>query len=207
MITSSANTLFQKYGRHVLSWEGGLSKDPDDTAAVCAPFPGAYHTNKGVTYCTFTKLAGSLGIPVTYQAFTRLTGEQVSRFIFHYFNSIGGPKLPDSVALSVTEATWGSGPDRAVRHLQQALRNLGSQVVVNGKLDSFTIALASQQNELTLFLEYWKERRKFIDSLTAQAKYRKYKNGWNNRIEAFLSQFTPTGGLAGMLAALLFFFM
>ena len=65
---------FQQFVKHILSFEGGLSKDPRDTAVRYAPFPGAYHTNKGVTYAAFTALGPKLGItPISYERFLKLT--------------------------------------------------------------------------------------------------------------------------------------
>ena len=52
----NSSAQFQQFVKHILSFEGGLSKDPRDTAVRYAPFPGAYHTNKGVTYAAFTAL-------------------------------------------------------------------------------------------------------------------------------------------------------
>ena len=62
----NGSAQFQQFVKHILSFEGGLSKDPRDTAVRYAPFQGAYHTNKGVTYAAFTALGPKIGIsPVT----------------------------------------------------------------------------------------------------------------------------------------------
>jgi len=190
MVTTN-DPLFKKYVAHVLRWEGKTSKDPNDTAASCAPFAGAYHTNKGVTFCTFKKIALQLGItPVSYQRFVQLTDEDVSKFILYFCEEAGVSAIETRIALAVTEAAWGSGPDRAVRHLQTALNNLGQKVSVDGEMGTETFIAITKTDPEALYDEYWKERRMFLDRLTSQAKYARYKTGWNNRVNAFLKLFS-----------------
>ena len=118
----NSSAQFQQFVKHILSFEGGLSKDPRDTAVRYAPFPGAYHTNKGVTYAAFTSLGPKIGVtPITYDHFVKLTDAEVGKFIYEYYKSINGDKLPGSVGLSVTEAAWGSGPVPAIKQLQNAV--------------------------------------------------------------------------------------
>ena len=116
---------FQQFVKHILSFEGGLSKDPRDTAVKYAPFPGAYHTNKGVTYGAFVALAPKLGItPVNYERFLKLSDQDVAKFIYQFYTSINGQKLPGAVGLSVAEAAWGSGPVVAIRQLRQTVNSV-----------------------------------------------------------------------------------
>ena len=85
---------FQQFVKHILSFEGGLSKDPRDTAVRYAPFPGAYHTNKGVTYAAFTSLGPKIGIsPVNYEKFVKLTDQEVGKFIYEYYKSMISTQL------------------------------------------------------------------------------------------------------------------
>jgi len=192
---------FQQFVKHILSFEGGLSKDPRDTAVKYAPFPGAYHTNKGVTYAAFTALAPRLGItPVNYERFLKLSDQDVGKFIYEFYKSVNGDKLPGSVGLSVAEAAWGSGPVPAIKQLQQALINLkklpaGSS---DGKFGPQTLAAVKATNEKDLYTAFWKVRRAFIDSLTAQKSYAVYAKGWNRRIDSFLNTIKPVA-LTGLL--------
>lgn len=180
----------QKYVKHVLRWEGKLSNDPDDTASSCAPFKGAFHTNKGVTYCTFKKSASDLDIlPVTYERFMKLTDEDIAKFIMIFCVAADASSLPSKLALSVTEAAWGSGPSRAIKHLQDALSNLGYAIRSDGNMGPKTKAAALQANPDALYKEYWKERQEYINMLTKNPKYDQYERGWNNRIQSFLKLF------------------
>jgi lysozyme family protein len=192
---------FQKFAKHILSFEGGLSKDPRDTAVRYAPFPGAYHTNKGVTYAAFTSLGPKIGIsPVNYDKFVKLTDGEVAKFIYEFYKSVNGPQLPGSVGLSVAEAAWGSGPVPAIKQLQQALINLKKLPAgaADGKFGPMTLAAVQATNEQKLYDEFWKVRRAFINSLTAQKSYAIYEKGWNRRIDSFLNTIKPVA-ITGLL--------
>jgi lysozyme family protein len=185
--------LFSRYIHHVLKWEGKTSKDPRDTAASCAPFKGAFHTNKGVTYCTFRKLAAGLGIvPVTYQRFLQLSTEDVTSFVYAFCKAAEASELDTRLGLSITEAAWLSGPYRAKVHLQEALNSLGQKVRTDGDIGPKTLAAIAKVAPDTLYKEYWTARRRFLDRLTSYAKYAPFKNGWNARIADFLRLFPIT---------------
>jgi len=199
--------LFKKYVQHVLKWEGRTSSDQDDTAAACAPYNGAVHTNKGVTYCTFRTYAASLGIqPVTHARFLSLTNEDVSKFIALFVRNARASEMPTPIALSVTEAAWLSGPKRAVMHLQEALNKLGARLTVDGVAGPQTIAATLKANLQDLYEQYWIERQAYLDYLIAlppPAIYWKYKKGWYNRINDFLRNFSP--GSSGLWLLLILF--
>lgn len=182
---------FLELVKHILSFEGGLSKDERDTAVKCAPFKGAYHTNKGITYCTFKDLAGKLNITNTYDRFTTLTDTDVAKFIYYFYKDVNGDRMPASIGLSITEAAWGSGKSRAIKNLQQALVNLGKldSDEVDGVFGAITENAIRSVPEQILYNEFWKERQRFIDSLTAQPKYAMFKRGWQRRIDTFLGKF------------------
>jgi lysozyme family protein len=192
---------FQQFVKHILSFEGGLSKDPRDTAVRYAPFAGAYHTNKGVTYAAFTALGPKLGItPISYERFLKLTDQDVAKFIYQFYKSVNGDKLPGSVGLSVAEAAWGSGPVPAIKQLQQALINLKKLPAgsADGKFGPKTLAAVKATKEKDLYDAFWKVRRAFIDSLTAQKSYAVYAKGWNRRIDSFLNTIKPVA-MTGLL--------
>ena len=197
----NSSAQFQQFVKHILSFEGGLSKDPRDTAVRYAPFQGAYHTNKGVTYAAFTSLGPKIGVtPITYDHFVKLTDAEVGKFIYEYYKSINGDKLPGSIGLSVTEAAWGSGPVPAIKQLQNALINLKKLAPgsADGKFGPKTLAAVQATSETALYNEFWKVRRAFINSLTAQKSYAQYEKGWNRRIDSFLNTIKPVA-ITGLL--------
>jgi lysozyme family protein len=176
------------YVEHVLYYEGGLSKDPRDTASKCVG-AGQYHTNKGVTFCTFKELAPSLGItPVTYEKFINLSNYEVGKFIYKFYERVQGPKFPQNIALLLTEIAWGSGPARAFTHLSNALKTFG----IKESSLSDMINQSRKIDETKLFNAITNERKKYLDFLTTSPKYAQYKKGWNNRLNSFLSKFIPS---------------
>jgi lysozyme family protein len=200
----ASSSKWNKYTQHILNWEGGLSKDPRDSAASCVS-AGQYHTNKGVTYCTFKANAAKLNIqPVTYDKFINLTDEEIGRFIYSYYKSVSGGQLPDSIALAMTEAAWGSGVNRAYTHLKDALRNLGWEVKSNAQ----AIAFANKANQKDLYDAYNKQRANYlINTLGSNAKYKPFVKGWTNRLKDFYTNFTPVAIGLPIIAAILFFLL
>lgn len=185
---------------HILYWETGyknpsvsqgLSNDPRDTGAAVCVQPGQYHTNKGVTFCTFKSIGPKVGIsPITYDRFLKLTSEDVGKFIYEFYKNIQGNAFSQSIGLSLAEAAWGSGPNRAAKHLQKALNNMGKNLVVDGSIGPKTIAAANSVNQKTLYDLFWADRKAFLKSLS---NYSTYGTGWMNRVNSFLASFKPVG--------------
>ncbi len=201
MLTAESSG-FKKYVVFLLGVEGKTSKNPDDSAVSCAPFAGAYHTNKGVTYCTFKDKAASLNVlPVTYDRFLALTDYDVSKFVYLYYTYVRGQDLPDPIALSLTEVAYGSGPSVAVKTLQRALNDLkvSPAVAVDGAIGALTIAAVKKVPVKPLYDAFWNERRSWILQLVQDPRYAMFKNNWISRINAFVKQFAPTGTAAIVL--------
>lgn len=201
---ASTSSKWSDYTKHILNWEGQLSKDPRDSAARCVSV-GQYHTNKGVTYCTFKENAAKLGItPVTYDRFLKLTDEEIGRFIYSYYKAVSGGQLPDSIALAMTEAAWGSGTNRAYTHLKDALRDLGYMP----KSNSQAIDQANVANIKQLFDAYNKQRSNYlINTLGAYPAYKPFVKGWTNRLKDFYNNFRPVSFMFPLLLGGIFFLL
>jgi len=111
---------------HILQWEGGLSRNPADTAsknpAPCS-YNGktGYHTNKGVTYTTFTSLAKSLGYEPSCENFFAMPNDIFLKiFKTGYWN---GFKLDDyksqKIANVIVSWAWASGAYGAYKQLKK----------------------------------------------------------------------------------------
>jgi len=187
MIAATDNK-WDSFVKHILKWEGKQSKDPRDTAAKCVS-AGQIHTNRGVTFCTFKTMAAGLGItPVTYDRFLKLTDQEAARFIYRFYTDVKGSQLPDSVALAMTEAAWGSGSTRAFKHLRDALTDLGRPVTNNLQ----AISAASAVDTTRLFKAYQDRRKQYLQTtLGSQPKYAVFVRGWINRLNDFTQKFNP----------------
>jgi hypothetical protein len=174
-----------KFTQHILKYEGGLSKRASDESASKCVQAGQFHTNKGVTFCTFKERADKLGIsPVTYERFLNLTDEDVAKFIYAYYNGVNGSSYPDSIALAMTEASWGGGPVFA--QLYKALSNLGQPV--STKKDS--IIAVDKLPERMVFDEFIKIRKQYLQTLMLSPKY-SMNVGWIPRLQSFYDNFNP----------------
>lgn len=201
---NQSSSVWKTFVDHIMTWETGyanptaaqgMTSDPHDPAAKCVN-PGQIHTNKGVTYCTFKAYAGALGItPVSYDRFLRLTKEDVSKFIYRYYQDIKGDKFSDKIGLSLAEAAWGSGPGNAAKHLQKALVKMGKKVTVDGAIGPATIAAANSVDQGRLYSLFWEIRTAFLRSL---AGYSRYGKGWMNRVNSFLDKFPVTTMVIGV---------
>lgn len=175
------------FTNHILQWEGKTSKDPKDTASKCVD-AGKIHTNKGVTYCTFKDNALRLNItPVTYERFLNLSNEDVAKFIYSYYKNVNGQSFADSIALALTESAWGSGTERAYKHLFDALKELGQ----DAKTKAEAVINASKVPEKVLFDLYLTKRRQYLEFLGKSPKYSKFIKGWLNRFKSFYTNFNP----------------
>lgn len=196
-MVSSNSPLFRDYLAYLLKEEGGKSSNTRDSAAQCAPYSGAVHTNKGVTFCTFKAYAANLGVlPVTYDRFLKLTDADAARFLYLYYEGAGGPQLPDWLGISMTEVGWASGPEVAVKTLQRALNSLGNTLQVDGKLGPLTRQAVYGTDRVKLFEAFWKERDRWLRSLE---DWKIFGDNWSARMARFIKRFPPAGGAALLL--------
>ena len=183
-------SIWQNYLSHILSFEGKTSKDPRDSASKCAPFAGAYHTNKGITFCTFKNFAAQCNIkPVTYDRFLKLSDSDVSQFLYYiYYKDLQGRFIKDPIAFSLIEIAYGSGQATAARTLQKALNSIGIKARLTGRIDLETINLMRRAGIKSLFNAIWNIRVDYLKSLSV---WETYKNGWTSRINSFINKFQP----------------
>jgi lysozyme family protein len=81
--------------KYIKRWEGGLSKDPKDKAsAFPVPDGSGHHTNKGVTWATFTGLASEVGYKATPQLFYNMPDNiWLAIYKIGYWNPVQGDKI------------------------------------------------------------------------------------------------------------------
>ena len=173
---------------HILKWEGAGGSDPRDPASKC--YPNGVHTVKGVTYCTFTKYASSLGItPVTHDRFLKMSNAEAVKFMEVFFKNAQANKFRKAIGYSMLEVSWQSSPTVAIKTLQVALNNIGKKVGIDGVLGPETIKAANLSNQRKLFDAFWKERMRWLGTLSTWPVYGK---GWTNRKNDFVAKFRPS---------------
>lgn len=190
--------LWVKFKNYVSKSEAGLSKSPSDTYALqCAPFAGAYHTNRGITFCTWKDQAKAVGAQPTYEGFLAMTDDQWNKILYRFYlvGTKNGSIKDNGIALSITEAFWGSG-GYAFRNLAQALNNLGYKVTSASYLTIPMIQGANSLDAKKLFDEFWKVRLNFLSHLSNSPANIK---GWTARIVEFEKIFRSYAGTIGIL--------
>ncbi len=175
----------------IVAREGGFVNDPDD--------PGGA-TNFGVTIHTMRRLGLDLNGDgqVDIADVRSLTQRQaVDIFIKHYFERPLIGKLPKPVQASVFDMYVNAGGN-AVKILQQLLREMGFEVIVDGALGPQSIGAvhAAMKKSPQLFVDaYGIARRNYYfrlaDSRPASRKYARTraggKGGWIVRAEEFIA--------------------
>jgi lysozyme family protein len=187
----------------IKKWEGGLSNDPNDPASAY-PMPCYYagqtgwHTNKGITWQTFSSYAGSLNYAATCENFVLMPDyiwlkifkkKFWDAFLLDTYNS-------QSIADIVVSWAWGSGMGGAYRQLAKFLNGNYATSLAENKSDynqANVIKIRDVFNALTrrgkrenlVQQELIEHYRNFYISLNKPY----YINGWLNRLDE-LDSFT-----------------
>jgi len=171
-------------------WEGGLSKDKNDSASSnpCpTPFNGVkgYHTNKGVTYTAWTSVFGSSQDARFYEMNNEDWGLIFKR---GYWDKVKGDKIQyQSIANVLVSWAWGSGSKTAIKQMQKVLG-----VSVDGVIGNQTLNAINTSNESELFDKCVKARAQFFEAIARKnPKNLKFLKGWLNRLKDFEKTFKP----------------
>lgn len=169
----------------ILFFEGGLSKDKNDTASK-NPVPDGTgnHTNKGVTWATFVNLGKQLGYNPTIKLFYEMPKniwlEIYKRGFWDYIKA--GSLNSQAIANLYVQMAWGSGRDTAINQMFDWLNRYKKNFVTSKTKDNIIKALNSisqSSEEMKLFLFLWEQRMLFLQSLK---NWSIYKNGWTKRM-------------------------
>lgn len=168
----------------IQKWEGGLSKNPADTAARNpAPWTynnqNGYHTNKGVTYTTFLSLSPKLGYETSAENFFTMPAP-IWDGIFK--NGYWDPWELDRmrsqiIADLIADFAYMSGTSGSFNSIKKYLAGKGIQVSTRGQaVDALnTLSLGKEQQ---IFTELVAHREAYFKSLNQPT----FLNGWLNRL-------------------------
>lgn len=175
----------------IQAWEGGLSRDPGDSASSFpAPWPWkdpkdgivktGWHTNTGVTYKSFVGLAPKLGYELKPDTFFVMPDKvwggiyKVGYWDKWYLDKMNSQAIADLIA----DFAWGSGVNGSFQSVRKYLAVKGHPV--NSTLEAVqAINKLSLLHEEKTFLELVDHREKFFRSL---ADFSLYGQGWLNRL-------------------------
>lgn len=106
----------------ILALEGGLSNNPNDNAAK-HPAPNGYHTNKGITWQTFTANAKALGYSADLNTFMQMPDEIVFKIAkTQYWDALKLDAVnSNKKAYLAFDWAFNSGTVTAILHIQRLL--------------------------------------------------------------------------------------
>lgn len=175
----------------IKKWEGGKSKNPKDAAAKFPRPEGLiYHTNKGITWETFSTNAAKLGYAATPELFL-LMPDDVWLKIYKklFWDSVKGDDiLSQAIAEFLTDWAWGSGPGTAGKQLQEYLNRQQPEapLKVDGKIGPKTLtvlhALIAKKGERIVFEDLDRAKRNFLHTLQSTNTF---GLGWFRRMDDF----------------------
>jgi lysozyme family protein len=176
-----------------MKWEGGLSRDGNDSASrfPCrTPYNGynGWHTNKGITYAVWVSYFGK---DQDARFFEMSEADVEHIFKAGYWDKVKGDEIDhESIAACMVSWAWGSGAGTSIKMMQKIV---GTKV--DGKLGAITIGAINKridEDVNAFFNECVEARRKFFMSIsepgTPNAKFRR---GWLNRLNDFTLKFKP----------------
>ena len=148
----------------VIKSEGGFVNHPKD--------PGGM-TNLGVTKKSWE---GFMGREVTEAEMRALTPEVVKPFYKRfYWDTVKGDDLPSGVDYTVFDFAVNSGPGRAAKVLQQAVK-----VTADGNIGPQTLAKVKEADPTALVDVICAVRLEFLQGLPTFATFGK---GWTRRVQ------------------------
>jgi len=175
----------------IFKWEGGLSKNKKDTAANF-PRPAGleFHTNKGITWETFSSNAQKLGYAADPALFIKMPDDVWLKIYKKLFwDGIKGDDIKSqAIAEFMTDWAWGSGPGTAGKKLQEYLntRRTENLLKVDGKIGTKTLdalhELIKQHGERIIFEDLDRMKRNFLNQLSS---INTFGVGWYHRMDDF----------------------
>lgn len=185
--------IIEKYIKFVKKWEGGLSRDKNDSASSfpCpTPYNGktGWHTNAGITYAAWVNFYGN-----TKDAdFYRMPSDMwFNIFKKGYWDKVRGDSyISKNIAIFVTGMAWGSGSKQAATSLQRAINMCGVKIEIDGAIGPLTIGAANAIEPRKLFDALANERERFFYAIGV-GKNTKFLRGWLNRLEDYKKTFRP----------------
>lgn len=162
----------------ILKWEGGLSRDVVDTASdYQVPDGSGNHTNKGVTWKVWEFIFGNSAESVKrFYAMNSSDWGQIFKQLF--WDKIGGDKIKSQrIADVLANWVWAAGISAPSIAIQKIVG-----VTPDGIIGKQTIQAINASNEMDTFTKLKAENISFFNNLASKPQYKKFKNGWANRL-------------------------
>ena len=181
VLTAQTDERFRRLHAFIKEAEGGFANHPDD--------PGG-PTNLGITIETLKNWRGT---DVTTEDVKNLTQAEADEiFRTNYYMECRCAEMPIQVAMVVYNCAVMSGPQRAIRILQEAFNRMGMTIrdgadpdsapgplKVDGIIGPNTLAAANQTDSAALSSAYLDIYTEYLRGLS---NFSTFGRGWTNRI-------------------------
>lgn len=163
----------------ILKWEGGLSKNNQDTASKdCVPDGSGYHTNKGITWTSWKQVFGN-----DIKGFYEMKPDKWLQVYKKYFVAIGGEFIGSQVIAELfADWCWMSG-SYAKTSMQKWLNQCGYKLTIDGDIGQKTInalnELIQKRGNKWCFESAYAYRVEWVQSL---AQFPTFGKGWMRRL-------------------------
>jgi lysozyme family protein len=160
---------------HIIKWEGGLVNDPMDAGGL---------TNKGVTYRVWCEHFGRDEM----ERFKRMDeADWKAIYLKGFWQPMRCEEMPQAIADIVAEFGWMSGHNAAITTLQRAINSVQGEpgLKEDGQIGRFTLAALNKAKPELIATAMIAERRRFYVAIIARRPQNaRFRNGWNNRLNA-----------------------
>lgn len=169
----------------IKKWEGGLSKATTDRASENpVPDGSGYHTNKGITWKTWSSIFGKDADSI--KRFYEMSDSDWSKvYKKYYWDAIGGDNIKSQrIADILVNWAWGSGvytPSVTIQKIVGAAQD--------GIIGKKTIEAINKGNESDIYEKLKNANIDFFDSLSKNPKYAANRDGWFNRLNDLYGNF------------------
>lgn len=169
----------------ILKWEGGLSKDKADKASANpVPDGSGYHTNKGITWKTWSSMYGS-GSNSIKDFYAMPQDKWLKIYVKYFWNNFRGNDIKSQrIADILANWTWGAGTYYPVVRLQKILK-----ITPDGVVGNDTINAINNANETDLYNKLKASNIDYFNQLVKKPDYAVYKVGWFNRLNDFYNNY------------------
>lgn len=190
---------YKLYLPELLKVEGGLSKSKQDKAsAFPVPDGSGYHTNKGVTWKTFSSLATRLGYRPDVALFYKMPDSLVGLiFKYEYWDKVYADKInSQAIAENIADWAYHSGPGTALKQVKKFLglaSNASPEAFIN-RINK-TIDAKAFVTQLINYRKHW------LLALPGTAN----DKGWINRLNSLYKSSIEKIGVTGIASGLTLF--
>ena len=190
---------YKLYLPELLKVEGGLSKSKQDKASVNpVPDGSGYHTNKGVTWTTFSNLSKKLGYKPDIALFYKMPDSLVGLIFKHeYWDGVHADGIKSQgIAENIADWAYHSGPGTALKQVKKFL-GLPAKATPQQFVDRINKTL-DEKSFIAQLIAY---RKHWLLALPGSAN----DEGWMNRLNSLYKSTVEKIGTTGIASGLTLF--